>query len=150
MSDCRDYQDRLAAYAASDLSGAERDAVMRHVDGCPACALEVDGYRRVIETLPRLTASPPDVERARRRLEEAMTRDEDSSRVTLRQRWAMVAIAAGLLLGLRLLWGVAANPESFKLLESINTSVVTEKFEGLSLDRVTPRLPERFFDEKNS
>jgi hypothetical protein len=57
MSECS--TDRLSAYLDDELSGAERAAVERHVQGCADCAQALADLRQVVARAAALTDRPP-------------------------------------------------------------------------------------------
>ena len=55
------YEDDLLAYVEDELADAERDAVRRHLEACPACAAQVadaEAGRTLLQAAPTLELAP--------------------------------------------------------------------------------------------
>lgn len=81
MITCEELSALLGAYAAGELSAADRARVDQHLSICPACSAEAAGYFAIIrlaQTLPPADL-PPDADRRLRTLlaETANETDQD-------------------------------------------------------------------------
>jgi anti-sigma-K factor RskA len=108
MSDHARYQDDIGAYLLGALGDLERQAFERHLTGCADCQEEVERLRPAAEALPgsvKQLDPPPEL---KRRL---MAEVEGESNVVAlpprRSRTRLLAVAAVLLLGLVVGFGVA-------------------------------------------
>ena len=48
---CLDWEERIALHSGGDLTGAEADAVERHLADCAACQVFWSGLRQTLEEL---------------------------------------------------------------------------------------------------
>src|ERR1700722_15762202 len=55
----REIEELLAAYALDAVDVAEAAMVEAHLDGCPLCRAELDGYRETAAALGTPPAPPP-------------------------------------------------------------------------------------------
>jgi hypothetical protein len=95
---CLAVHDDLAALATGTLTGRDRSAVLEHLEGCPACAAELEELSVTVDALMELVpdATPPDGFADRT---VALMRAEPSSTVRRSPRFAhsgrwIVAVAA--------------------------------------------------------
>jgi Putative zinc-finger len=95
---CVAVHDDLAALATGTLTGRDRSAVLEHLEGCPACAAELEELSVTVDALMELVpdATPPDGFADRT---VALMRAEPSSTVRRSPRFArsgrrIVAVAA--------------------------------------------------------
>jgi hypothetical protein len=95
---CLAVHDDLAALATGTLTGRDRSAVLEHLEGCPACAAELEELSVTVDALIELVpeATPPDGFADRT---VALMRAEPSLTVRRSRRFAysgrrMVAVAA--------------------------------------------------------
>jgi Anti-sigma-K factor rskA/Putative zinc-finger len=107
MSDHARYHDDVGAYLLGALNDLERQAFERHLSGCSECQEELERLRPAAEALPGSVvqlAPPPGLKK--RLMAEV---EGDSKVVTLPRRrpTRLLAVAAVLLLGLVVGYGVA-------------------------------------------
>ena len=137
MSDRHPSEERLMAFLEGALSVEEQAHLEQHLELCSRCSLERDQLSAVIQSIPSLRVDEKEVRAARASLQKAL--DEPTVMIP---RWVPLSLAAGLLLGLRLLWGVAAHPEGFEIVESIQNRMPAMTWERSELDSWAPQLPE--------
>jgi anti-sigma-K factor RskA len=72
MSVHEQFAENLALYALGSLDGAERQALEKHLEGCPSCCRELELLRGDTSLLALTTAGPKPPIRARQRLMSAI------------------------------------------------------------------------------
>jgi hypothetical protein len=107
MSDHGRYQDDVGAYLLGALNELERQAFERHLAGCSECQQELERLRPAAEALPGSVAQLDPPPGLKKRLMAEV--EGDSNVVPLRPRRParLLAVAAVLLLGLVIGFGVA-------------------------------------------
>ena len=107
MSDHGRYQDDVGAYLLGALNELERHAFERHLAGCSECQQELERLRPAAEALPGSVAQLDPPPGLKKRLMAEV--EDDSIVVPLRPRRPsrLLAVAAVLLLGLVIGFGVA-------------------------------------------
>ena len=105
--ECEDVHAHLADHLAGTLPAAAADALDRHVEGCPACAAELDHFSRTWDLLGSLPADPVPSSAMRARLaatmagfEVARTRTPGSRFPAPGSRLGWLAAAATLVIGI--------------------------------------------------
>jgi len=108
MSDHTRYRDEVGAYILGALNDLERQAFERHLSGCSECQEELERLRPAAEALPGSVVQLDPPPGLKKRLMAEV--EGDAKVVTLPQRrrpMRLVAVAAVLLLGLAIGFGVA-------------------------------------------
>ena len=107
MSDHSRYQDDVGAYLLGALSDPERHAFERHLAGCGECREELERLRPAAEALPGSVVqleAPPGL---KKRLMAEVEGDSNVVALRPRRRRTLLAVAAVLLLGVVVGFGVA-------------------------------------------
>jgi anti-sigma factor RsiW len=66
---CEQWQELLSPFIFNDLPPSLRRGMRRHLRACPACAGDLDLYRRTTELARRLPEAPVPADLARRLIE---------------------------------------------------------------------------------
>jgi len=108
MSDHTRYQDDIGAYLLGALDDGERREFERHLAGCPECQEEVERLRTAADALPGSVEQLEPPPGLKARLMAEVHRDSNVVALPARRRpTRLVAVAAVLLLGLVIGFGVA-------------------------------------------
>jgi hypothetical protein len=111
---CEDISLKLADYLAGRVVEAERAAIEKHLEGCPACLQETEGLAGTWSLLADIPAPAPDSPVMRARLAALIDRElQDADRPQPRQfKWnhpLVTALAASLVLGIGVVLGRATD-----------------------------------------
>jgi anti-sigma-K factor RskA len=107
MSAHEPFADDLALYALGSLSGAEKDALEKHLESCAACRNELDALRGDAALLALSATGPAAPARSRERFIKAIAREQHPRTVRRRRSFfelLPVAAAVVMLLITILLW----------------------------------------------
>jgi anti-sigma-K factor RskA len=103
MSVHEQFAEDLALHALGSLTGEERVALEKHLDGCADCRRELEQLRGDMALLALSTAGPVPPRRSRQRLLEAVALEPRRVEAPARRGWWMLvpwAVAAALAVGL--------------------------------------------------
>src|SRR5262249_55232203 len=101
MKNCEHFQDRLAAGEELDSRGEEALEFRRHLESCPTCRVEVEGYQRLAKELKELLLpNPGDLffQNQLRRIEQEIQQEAVSRRTRVTRWWPAFALAAAAVL----------------------------------------------------
>ncbi len=104
--DCEQFRERFSEYIDGELDERRRDALEAHLEGCPACREELEGWRRTLDAvggLPRRAAPEGFADRVTARLGESGGRPQRGKVLQLWTRVLPVAAMFLLVLGLAFL-----------------------------------------------
>jgi anti-sigma-K factor RskA len=108
MTDHTRYQDDIGAYLLGALDDGERREFERHLAGCDECREEVERLRPAADALPGSVEQLEPPPGLKARLMAEVERDSNVVALSVRRRpMRLVAVAAVLLLGLVIGFGVA-------------------------------------------
>jgi anti-sigma-K factor RskA len=108
MTDHTRYQDEIGAYLLGALDDGERREFERHLAGCDECREEVERLRPAADALPGSVEQLEPPPGLKARLMAEVERDSNVVALPVRRRpMRLVAVAAVLLLGLVIGFGVA-------------------------------------------
>lgn len=107
MSDHARYQDDIGAYLLGALNDLERHALERHLSGCSECREEVERLRPAAEALPGSVVQLDPPPGLKQRLMAEVEGDARVVPIPKRRPMRLLAVAAVLLIGLVVGFGVA-------------------------------------------
>ncbi len=94
--DCKGFLPLLSAYADNALENVEKTLVENHLAGCPRCARELEGFRRVKAMASGLGRTAPAPYFETRLMSRIAARRAENSRASVFTSAAKTVFAAGL------------------------------------------------------